>query len=58
LTDSAGSDLGNNVVRPLCRSLREEWLKRLDAVTFEELCLQAHKGGVASDAVRTLDYSI
>jgi Rrf2 family iron-sulfur cluster assembly transcriptional regulator len=58
LMDSAGSELGNNVVRPLCRSLRDEWLKRLDAVTFEDLCLQAHKGGVASDAVRTLDYSI
>jgi Rrf2 family iron-sulfur cluster assembly transcriptional regulator len=58
LGEAAGSELGNNVVRPLCRSLRAEWMKRLDSVTFEELCLQAHRGGLASDAARTLDFTI
>jgi Rrf2 family iron-sulfur cluster assembly transcriptional regulator len=58
LSESAGSELGDSVVRPMCRSLRDEWMRRLDEVSFEDLCLKAHHGGVASDALLTLDYSI
>lgn len=58
LSEAAGSDLGSKVVRPLCRSLREEWMRRLEEINFDDLCAQAHRGGLASAAVRTLDYSI
>lgn len=54
----ARSQLGDKVVRPRLRGLQDEWLARLDQVSFDELCAEAHRGGLESDAVRRLDFSI
>lgn len=54
----ARSPLGERVVRPTLRSLQEEWLVRLDQITFDDLCAEAHRGGLESDVVRRLDFSI
>ena len=52
------SDIGRKVVLPLCRQTREETLSRLDEITIEALCQRARGTGVASEALRRLDYSI
>lgn len=54
----ARSPLGDRVVRPLLRNLREEWLAQLDGITLDDLCAEAHRGGLPSEAVRRLDFSI
>ena len=38
ISDPAGSALGHQVVRPLWVELQEETMRRLDALTLEELC--------------------
>ena len=52
------SDIGRKVVLPLCLQTREETLSRLDEITIEALCQRARGTGVASEALRRLDYSI
>lgn len=52
------SDIGRKVVLPLCLRAREETLARLDEITIEALCRRARGTGVASEALRRLDYSI
>ncbi len=52
------SDIGRKVVLPLCRQTRAETLARLDEITIEALCRRASGTGVASEALRRLDYSI
>ena len=54
----ARSPLGERVVRPTLRGLQEEWLARLDQITFDDLCAEAHRGGLESDVVRRLHFSI
>jgi Rrf2 family protein len=41
-----GSPLGHRVLRPLWLELQEDTMRRLDALTLEELCARAHKAGV------------
>jgi Rrf2 family protein len=55
---AAGAELGLAVVRPLWLELQEELMQRLDGVTIEELCLRAHKAGVAGEFAARFDYSI
>src|SRR5271167_903218 len=43
----AGSALGHQVLRPLWLELQEETMKRLDALTLEDLCSRAHRAGIA-----------
>ncbi len=52
------SRLGQEVVHPMWRSLQGELLTRLDAITIEDLCRQAHDSGVESEARERLDYVI
>jgi Rrf2 family protein len=47
IIDPAGSALGHQVVRPLWRELQDEAMRRLDALTLEELCTRAHGAGIA-----------
>lgn len=47
ISDPAGSALGHQVVRPLWLELQEETMRRLDALTLEDLCVRAHRAGVA-----------
>ena len=58
IEDPAGSELGHKVVRPLWLELDTEVMKRLDAITIEDLCLRAHDARVDSEAHRKLDFSI
>jgi Rrf2 family protein len=53
-----GAELGLKVVRPLWLELQEELMQRLDGVTIEELCLRAHKAGIAGEFAARFDYSI
>jgi Rrf2 family protein len=53
-----GAELGLKVVRPLWLELQEELMQRLDSVTIEDLCLRAHKAGVAGEFAARFDYSI
>lgn len=41
MADATGSVLGHQVVRPLWQQLEDEAMRRLDAVTFEDLCKRA-----------------
>lgn len=52
------SDIGRKVVLPLCLQTRAETLARLDEITIEALCRRASGTGIASEALRRLDYSI
>jgi Rrf2 family iron-sulfur cluster assembly transcriptional regulator len=54
----AGAELGRKVVRPLWLELQEEVMRRLDETTIEELCLRAHKAGVAGEYAARFDYTI
>jgi Rrf2 family iron-sulfur cluster assembly transcriptional regulator len=53
-----GAELGHKVVRPLWLELQEELMQRLDSITIEDLCLRAHKAGVAGEYAARFDYSI
>jgi Rrf2 family transcriptional regulator, iron-sulfur cluster assembly transcription factor len=54
----AGAELGRKVVRPLWLELQEGVMRRLDETTIEELCLRAHKAGVAGEYAARFDYTI
>jgi Rrf2 family transcriptional regulator, iron-sulfur cluster assembly transcription factor len=58
ISDPAGSALGHKVVRPLWRELEEETMRRLDALTLEDLCGRAHRCGVAGRTVESADFEI
>ena len=46
----AGSALGQEVLRPLWVELQDETMRRLDALTLEDLCVRALKAGIAGRA--------
>ena len=58
IESEAGVELGRKVVRPLWAELQEEVMQRLDGVTIEDLCLRAHKAGVAGEFAARFDYTI
>ena len=58
ISDPAGSALGHQVVRPLWLELQEETMRRLDALTLEELCGRAHRAGIAGRAAEGGDFEI
>jgi Rrf2 family protein len=58
IESEAGAELGRKVVRPLWAELQEEVMQRLDGVTIEDLCLRAHKAGVAGEFAARFDYTI
>lgn len=58
LTVDAGSDLGVQVVRPLWQELQTDVMTRLNAVTVDDLCNQAHQKGIESEGRENLDFSI
>jgi Rrf2 family iron-sulfur cluster assembly transcriptional regulator len=47
ITDPAGSVLGRRVVRPIWLELQDETMRRLDALTLDELCTRADRAGIA-----------
>jgi Rrf2 family transcriptional regulator, iron-sulfur cluster assembly transcription factor len=58
IEDPAGAELGHKVVRPLWQELQEEVMARLDGITIEDLCLRAHKAGIAGEFGARLDFTI
>ena len=58
ITDPAGSALGLQVVRPLWVELQDETMRRLDALTLEDLCARAHRAGIEGRAVQAGDFEI
>jgi Rrf2 family protein len=54
----AGSQLGLEVLRPLWLELQEDTMRRLDALTLEDLCTRAHRAGIAGRAIEASDFSI
>jgi DNA-binding IscR family transcriptional regulator len=56
--EEGGAELGKKVVRPLWLELQEEVMQRLDGITIEDLCLRAHKVGVAGEYAARFDFSI
>ena len=55
MDDPAGSALGHQVVRPVWIELHEEIMRRLDALTLEELCGRAHRAGIGGRTVPCSD---
>ena len=58
LEENIGAALGQRVVRPVWKELNDEVMKRLDAITIEDLCLRAHKDGVPGEYGAKIDFSI
>ncbi len=58
LEENIGALLGQRVVRPVWKELNDEVMKRLDAITIEDLCLRAHKDGVPGEYGAKIDFSI
>ena len=54
----SGSVLGQEVLRPLWLELQEETMRRLDALTLEDLCARAHKAGIAGRMIGGGDFEI
>jgi Rrf2 family protein len=47
ITAPAGSALGLRVVRPIWLEMQDETMRRLDALTLDELCTRADRAGIA-----------
>ena len=58
ISDPAGSALGHRVVRPLWLELQEEMMRRLDALTLDDLCSRAHKAGIEGRVTQGGDFDI
>ena len=58
VSEANGSEIGLKVVRPLWQNAQQEMLQRFDKLTIEELCNQARKMDIASEAVKVPDFSI
>ena len=53
-----GSALGQEVLRPLWLELQDETMRRLDALTLEDLCTRAHRAGIAGRIAESGDFEI
>src|SRR5271169_4973318 len=58
ISDPAGSALGHQAVRPVWLELQEEMMRRLDALTLEELCGRANRAGIAGRIAECGDFEI
>ena len=54
----ASSALGETVVQPFWDEIEAELMKRLDAVTIDDLCRRAAERNVASEAQKGVDFVI
>jgi len=58
LQDTAGSELGHRILRPVWTELLEETMVRLDRISLEELCNRGNAAGIVSEATEKVDFSI
>jgi Rrf2 family transcriptional regulator, iron-sulfur cluster assembly transcription factor len=54
----SSSALGNQVLRPLWVELQEETMRRLDALSLEDLCARAHRAGITGRMAEAGDFEI
>ncbi len=55
---ASASRLGRRVIGPFWASTEQELMARLDRVTIDDLCRRAEEQGVASEALRPVDYAV
>ena len=58
IEDTAGSEIGQLVLRPFWLELYDEMVARLDEMTVEDLCQRSYKAGIKSEARERLIYTI
>jgi len=56
--DLPSSELGKHVIRPTWAELQEEIMKRLDAITVDDLCTRAFQNGIVSEVAQSMDFTI
>lgn len=54
----AGSNLGRSVLTPIWQDLQDESLRRLDAISIEDLCGQARAAGIDPANKVPMDFAI
>src|SRR5690242_18901992 len=58
ITDPAGSALGHQIVRPLTILVQDEPMRRLDALSLEDLCARDHSAVFTGRAAQAGDFEI
>jgi Rrf2 family protein len=56
--EQPNSALGLQVIHPMWNGLQEEIMQRLDGITIDELCLNAHRSGIRSEVAQKMDFTI
>ena len=56
--DLPSSELGKRVIRPTWAELQDEIMKRLDAITIDDLCTRAFQNGIVSEVAQSMDFTI
>jgi Rrf2 family protein len=56
--EAPASALGIHVLRPLWHELQEETMRRLDALTLEDLCTRAYRAGIAGQMAEGGNFDI
>jgi len=52
------SELGKEVIRPMWGELQDEIMKRLDAISIDEMCMKAYQTGIVSEVTQKMDFTI
>jgi Rrf2 family iron-sulfur cluster assembly transcriptional regulator len=55
---AGSSAIGEKVVRPAVELIHQDLLRQLDAISIEDLCLQAETQGLAEPAAPRVDFAI
>ncbi len=58
IEETPGSELGQQVVRPLWAELQNDVLERLDNMTVDDLCSRANQAGIPSEGRENLNFNI
>ncbi len=58
IEEPGGSEIAAKVVRPIWQDLQQEAMARFDGLTIEQLCDEARKQAIPSEAVKVPDFSI
>jgi Rrf2 family protein len=56
--DQPSSALGLQVIHPMWSGLQDEIMVRLENITIDELCLNAHRSGIQSEVTQKMDFTI
>jgi Rrf2 family protein len=56
--EQPSSALGLQVIHPMWTSLQDEIMTRLDGITIDELCMNAHRVGILSEVAQKMDFTI